>query len=282
MERRCHFRRSPIQRLNKLIDTSTSNRFDTTNACRHPLLAGKVEEANLARRLTMRTTTQLQRNLWYGDDAHPIPVFLPEERHRSSRNCIGIVHLPRLDFGILPEVPVYFLFDITEFLIRHRHMMREIEPESVWIDDRAGLGYMLAKQPPKRRVDEVRGRVIALDVAPSLLRNLGTHRCRFEITFVWPRDNLLAIYLQNIIDGQLPPLSPHDTGVRNLTTGLGVERVFFQNEVESIVGLTECEDVRFRFGRFIADKPLSLPWNDPRKSFPLSPFLFPLLLHVGC
>ena len=113
------------------------------------------------------------------DDAHDLAVFLAEE----GEGALGLlveVDLVGLDLRVVDDPLVHELLDLPELGVGHRLEMGEVEAQPVRRVERAGLADMGAQHLAQRPVQEVGGRVVALDRAPAreVDREVGARRPR--------------------------------------------------------------------------------------------------------
>ena len=98
----------------------------------------------------MRAAAQLERHPRHVDDAHHVPVFLTEQRHRPRRNRLLVRRLPGLDREILPHVRIDFGLDRGELIALDRTVMAEVEAQPLGRDDRTRLTHVGAEDFAQR------------------------------------------------------------------------------------------------------------------------------------
>src|SRR5262249_47032122 len=136
------------------------------------LLAGDLEDANVpgtvnvgaaAKLLGVEATRGLR--VGDGDDADVVlRVFVAEEGQGSGiEGVLERGHI-RLEFGVEANLLVDLLLDVAELFGVHGGEMGKVEAQAFGPVERAGLLDMRAKDVAQGGVDEVRARVIALDV----------------------------------------------------------------------------------------------------------------------
>src|SRR5262249_6576158 len=108
---------------------------------------------------------------------HFVAVFFAEERHRTRRYRF----LRRCDscFNgcVLQDVRVDDLLDVQQFVSRERTEVHEVEAEAIGCDKRSGLLDVRAKHLTKRRVQQMRRRMVAANRRPSRRVDFRDHRC---------------------------------------------------------------------------------------------------------
>ena len=177
----------------------------------------------------MRPAAQLERHATHVDHAHPIAVLLAEQRHRAGGDGLLVGHLPRLDREILPDVCVDLGLDGAELIVRDRAVMTEVEAQALRSHHRPRLAHVRSQNAAEGRVDQVRRRVIALDVAAPRFVHLRGRGRRLEALAERPHHGALTVDLQHVFDGQLPAVALHDPRIAHLAARLGVERVLGQH-----------------------------------------------------
>ena len=144
-------------------------------------------------------------------------------------------------------------FDGGELLALDGTVVAEVEPQTLGRHDRSRLAHMRTQDSPERRMDEMRGGVIALDIAAPRFVDLGEGGRRLERLAKRADHRVPAVHLLDAFDRQLPPVTLDHTGVADLAAGLRVERILFENDLELITGLTERDRLRLGFGGIVPD-----------------------------
>ena len=90
--------------------------------------------------------------------------------------------------------------------------------------------------------------MVAFDIAAPRLVDLRERGRRLERLTECPDDGAAAIDFVDAFDRQLPAVAGDHTGVTDLTTGLRVERILLENQLELIARLPKRDRLRLRFG----------------------------------
>ena len=140
-------------------------------------------------------------------------------------------------------------------------VMGEVEAQSLRFHQTALLPDMGPEMLAERVVHEMRGAVVALDVVPP--RRIDRRVRRIGIEGLLERaanDGALGI-LSDGIHRQRPTVTAERTDIADLATGLDVERVLVEHDLDPWPLLTEREDVGVRLGARIADELLLSPFD---------------------
>src|SRR5579859_5435181 len=244
----------PLLQLNSVaIRGRASQRLDPAHAGGRPRLVREAEQGNLASRRDVGAAAQLERHTRHVHHADDVAVLHAEQRHRTGGDRVLVRHLSSLDRQVFPDVGIDLGLDGGKLIAFDRAMMTEIETQPLGRDHRPGLSDMGAQNLPQRGVHQVRGGMIALDIAAARFVDLRDGQRRLERLTERADHGVLAVDLFDALDGQLPTVAFHDTGVTYLATGLGVERVLLENDLELITCLPERDGLGFGFGRFVTD-----------------------------
>ena len=107
-------------------------------------------------------------------------------------------------------------FDGGELLALDGTVVAEVEPQTLGRHDRSRLAHMRTQDSPERRMDEMRGGVIALDIAAPRFVDLGEGGRRLERLAKRADHRVPAVHLLDAFDRQLPPVTLDHTGVADL------------------------------------------------------------------
>src|SRR6185503_1286298 len=128
-----------------------------------------------------------------------------------------------------------------------------VEPQSFGRDDRSRLADVRPKDLAERGMDEVRGRVVTLDVLAPRFVDLRARGRRLEGLAERADHRTLAVDFFDALDRQLPAFALHDAGVADLATRLGVKGVLLEDQLELVTGLPEGDRLRLSFRGLVAD-----------------------------
>ena len=109
----------------------------------------------------MRAAAQLLAEVGDVHHPHPVAIFVVEEGQRAGLDRLVESHLLRFHAIIVPDPLVDDPLELLELALGHRPGMREIEPQPVGRHQRARLLDPFAEQFPQRRVQHMRGGMIA-------------------------------------------------------------------------------------------------------------------------
>ena len=259
-------------------------------------LGGEPEQAERAGAADVGAAAELDR-VAHLHHAHHVAVLVGEERHGPQRERVGIGHLSRAHGVIGPDRLVDVALDQLEGRRLDRAVVREVEAKPLVVHQRALLADVGAQMPPQRRVHQVRGAVIPLDVVAALAFDLGHQGRRLEARPVVSADHHAALVLAHRVDPERPALTGQRAGVADLTAGFGVERILVEDELHPIAVLPEGQRLGLGEGGVVADEflpaaaqhvPLGLlfpPWaiwssrRPHRSGPPRGPRPLPLLLQ---
>ena len=139
------------------------HRLDAPHVRRARGLAEDVKEADLRRRAHVRATAELARVLALADldHAHDLAVLLAEQRHRAQP--LGLLERRRdRAHRIVRQHPlVHAILDIAQLLRAQALSVAEVEAKLVRTDIGAGLAHVGADALAQRRLQQMRGGVVA-------------------------------------------------------------------------------------------------------------------------
>ena len=147
--------------------------------------------------------------------------------------------------------------------------MREVEAQPVGCHHRPHLAHMGAEDLAQRRVHEVRGGVVALDVAASRFVHDGLCGRRLEAVPEAPHHGAAPVHLLHVLDGDLPAVALHHAGVAHLAARLGVERILLEHHLDHALLLAARQHVGHGAGRLVPD-PFLLRLGLDRDPLPLA------------
>src|SRR5204863_8343132 len=98
--------------------------------------------------------------------------------------------------------------------------MREIEAQAIGRNERACLMNSLAENFPQRRVQQVRRRMVALRVTPSLAGNDRAGTTELERPAQQADGRGASFDLLHVLDGQPPAVADDFALIGDLSTGL--------------------------------------------------------------
>ena len=144
----------------------------------------------------------------------------------------------RIDFGL----------DRRELIALDRTVMAEVEAQPLGRDDRTRLTHVGAEDFAQRGMHQMRRGVVAFDIAAPRFVDLRDRGRRLERLTECPHDGAPAIDFVDAFDRQLPAVARDHAGVTDLATGLRVERILLENQLELVAGLPKRDRLRLRFG----------------------------------
>ena len=109
----------------------------------------------------MGAAAELARDAVDLDHAHPLAVFLAEQRHRAELLGLGAVHLQPAHRPALLDPLVDAVLDRAQLLGAERLAVGEVEAQLVGAHRRARLADVGAEPLAQRRVQQVGRRVVA-------------------------------------------------------------------------------------------------------------------------
>ena len=218
----------------------------------------EAKQRDLPRGGNVRPAAQLERDPRYVDHPDDVAVLLGEERHRTRRDRLLVLHLTGRDGEVLPDVRVHLFLDARQRRVVDRAVVREVEPQPIGRDHRPLLAYVGPEDLAQGGVHQVRRRVVALDVVTPPLVHLGLHGGRLERVLEVSHDRARAIHLFHLGNVELPPFPLHPPRVTDLSARLDVERILCEHDFDPVVRLPKLEDLGLRLRCLVADPLLLL------------------------
>ena len=168
-------RKRRLIRLNVRDRARAGERFDSAHAGGHTRFLGDHEGSDVTGRANVRAAAQFDAEAGDRHDAHGLPVFFAEERHRAALDRVfGALHVGR-HRRIAIDLIVDDALDLAALVLGERLRVREVEPQPIGRDERARLPHVRAELLPQRRVEQVRRGVIATRGVAGLGVDLGRH-----------------------------------------------------------------------------------------------------------
>src|SRR5438552_3890412 len=198
------------------VGAQPRHRLDAADAGGRARLVREPKQRDLAGGRNVRPAAQLERDSRYVDHTDDVAVFLGEERHRACRDRLLVLHLPRCDREVFPDVRVHLFLDARQRRVVDRPVVREVEPQPIGSDHRPLLAYVRTEDLSQRGMHQVRRRVVALDVLAPPLVHLRQDGGRFERVLEVPDDGARAIHLFHLGNVELPPFPLHSSRVTDL------------------------------------------------------------------
>ena len=140
-------------------------------------LAHDRERADLGGRAHVRAAAELAREAVDLDDAHLLPVLLAEEHHRAELARLLDRSDERAHGDRLEDLLVDDSLDSLPLRGRQRLRVGEIEAELVGTHGGSSLLDVVAEYLPKRRVQQMRRRVVRHRREPDRPRHNCPHPC---------------------------------------------------------------------------------------------------------
>ena len=85
--------------------------------------------------------------------AHPLAVFLAEQRHRAKIDRLLHAHVVHFGFGVAADFGIHHRLDSRQLLGADRLEMRKVEAHTIGRIERPGLFYVCAENVAQRGVD---------------------------------------------------------------------------------------------------------------------------------
>ena len=176
----------------------------------------------------MGTTTQFDRVFvgTHGEHPHYITVLLTKQSHRAF--FLGGIHIGNVDIyrRVLQNLLVNRTLDFSQLLRSHGFKMGEVESQFVRVDQRALLGNVLAQNIAQRRVQQVRGRVVALGTFTAGMINPRIYfQAGEQLTLNQGADMQVVIpFFAGVGYLEAATAPGQQAGITHLATGLRVER----------------------------------------------------------
>ena len=233
--------------------TTRRQRLDTTHAGGNPGLVHEHKDADLRGIPHMRAAAQLLGEAADADHAHGVAVLLVEQCRRTIRDRIGVRHDPCRDRRTAPDRTIHDRLDLGALHGGHRTMMREVEAQAIRTHQRARLVHMIAKHLAQRGVQQVRGRVISLDVATHGCRYGRAHGPKRDVPRRSPDHGGSSVDLLDVLDLERPAFAGDVPTIGDLAAGFRVERCVAQDQRDAlIVERADRGDVRRRLQVLVA------------------------------
>ena len=164
-----------------LVQRAQQRRFardglDAADARLAAAFGDDLEQAGLDCVPQVRPAAELQREVAHLHDAHDVAVLFAEQHHRAHLLGFFDVLLERVNVEVVQNLLVDQAFDLAGLAAGQRLVVREVEAQAVRGDQRAALLDMRAEDGLQGLVQQVRRRVVALDVGAARLVNLRVHR----------------------------------------------------------------------------------------------------------
>ena len=121
--------------------------LDPAHAGRDGRFGNNLDQANVAGARHMRAAAQLDRKIPQPQHAHPLAVFLAEQRHGTGLLGRGEVHFLIVCRLIGTHLGVDHILDGAQFPVGQGFAMGEVEPQALGIDQRTFLCDMIAQHP---------------------------------------------------------------------------------------------------------------------------------------
>ena len=119
--------------------TQSRQRLDPPNPCGTAHFGGDLENPDLAGARDVRAAAEFGTVVIDADDPHAVQVLFAEQRHRAAANRFVQV----LDFGdhgrVAQDSLIHEVLDLLDLGRLDRGVVRDIEAESIRVDDAPGL-----------------------------------------------------------------------------------------------------------------------------------------------
>ena len=158
-----------------LVRLEACHGLDTARVGRDRGLLHDLEQTDFGRVAHMGATAQLLGERARLDDAHELAVLLAEQRGNARLASGGERCLVGEHGGIGHDDVVADALDLEYLLVGHRLEVREVEPQTVGRDERARLLDMVAQHLDQRRLQNMRGGVVAGDERTAALVDFRVH-----------------------------------------------------------------------------------------------------------
>ena len=134
--------------------------FDPARAGADGALREDRERPDLGGRAHVRAAAELARDALDLDDADDVAVLLAEQHHRAELARLVDGRLEDVQRVVLEDGAVDPLLDLVALLGGQLPAVREVEPELVGTDGRAGLLDVVAEHLAESLLEQVRGGVV--------------------------------------------------------------------------------------------------------------------------
>ncbi len=134
--------------------------FDPASARADRALGQDRERADLGRRTHMRAAAQLARHALDLDHPDDVAVLLPEQHHGAELPRLVDRRLEDVQRVVLEDGAVDPLLDLLTLVGGQLRRVREVEPELVRPDRRAGLLDVVAEHVPEGLLEEMSRSVV--------------------------------------------------------------------------------------------------------------------------
>ena len=124
--------------------------------------ADHLQQPDVAGGGDVRAAAQLDRRPGF-EHADDVAVLVAEEGDRAHRLGLGLGGLEHPRPLVAQRLGVDQPLDLGDLLVGDRLVVREVEPQPVGADVRAGLLDVIAEHPAQRPVQQVRAGVVAAD-----------------------------------------------------------------------------------------------------------------------
>ncbi len=207
-------------------------------------LAGEAEEPDLPGRAHVGAAAEFHR---IADPHHPhdVAVLVGEERHGAQLQRLGQRHLADVGDVVGENQFVDTGFDIGQLRRVDRRVVREVEAQPAGLDQRPLLADVGAELIAQHLVHQVRGGVVALDVAPPGLvdRGDGTGAVARPLALETAgKHDALLVVAPRLRHLESPAVADHRPGVVDLAAAAGIERIVLEHHVGGAAALARVQD----------------------------------------
>ena len=228
----CGLSKKRVLFLHQLEHAETRHRLNTANTCRHGGLGHDLKQTDLARIRAMRTAAKLGGEVSHLDHTNDLAVLLAKQRHSAVLLCGLKVGLHSINADCGKNVRVDQGLDLGDLLCTHRREMRKVKAANAFVYVRACLLHVVTKHRTKRRLKQVRRRVIASNGATANVGNIRHHRVANRKAAVdhGAKVNINTVGFLGVVNVEKLALSVHGALVADLTAALAVEGGAIKND----------------------------------------------------
>ena len=172
------------------------------------------------------------------EHAHDVAVLVAEEGDRPERFGLLLGGLEDPCRRVLQSLRVGQRLDLGDLFRGDRLVVREVEPQPIGSDHRAGLLHVLAEHLPQRMVEQVRARVVPPDRVTAFHVDRGRGRLPGRDDALGQASDVPPEVREGVRGVQhrgRTGLGHDGAGVADLPTGFGVERRPVEEQLDGVV-----------------------------------------------
>ena len=226
------------------------NRLDAANARGYGFFAHDLQYPNVANALHVRPAAKLLRvetagRSRIGNRHHAnvvLRILVPEKRQRPGSQRFLQRRDVCLDLRVQPDLVVHLLLDVAQLFRIHVRKVRKVESQTLRRIQRPGLLHVRPQDIPKRRIHQVRPRVVADNPRPPLRIRHHRHaiphaQSLFRYDFVRYQSRHRIKRSGHIREQLRFGVVVERAGIRHLPARLGVNRRAIENHFSALARL---------------------------------------------